>query len=53
MNETETLAKQLMLQAYALPESKLRELMDALEVEYVNRLAEQAGYLSSEECCFV
>ena len=48
MNETETLAKQLMLQAYALPESKLRELMDALEVEYVNRLAEQAGYMETE-----
>ena len=37
-----------MLQAYALPESKLRELMDALEVEYVNRLAEQAGYMETE-----
>ena len=48
MNETEKLAQQLMLQAYALPESKLRELLDALEVEYVNRLAEQAGYMETE-----
>lgn len=53
MNETEKLAQQLMLQAYALPETKLRELLDALEVELVNRLAEQAGYISSEESCFV
>lgn len=50
---TEQLAQQLIRQVYALPESKLRELMDALEVEYVNRLAEQAGFLSSEETCFV
>ena len=48
MNETEQLAKQLMLQAYALPETKLRELLDALEVELVNRLAEQAGYMETE-----
>ena len=48
MNETEKLAQQLMLQAYALPETKLRELLDALEVELVNRLAEQAGYMETE-----
>ena len=50
---TETLVSELLKRLYALPESKLRELMEALEVEYVNRLAEQAGFLSSEECCFV
>jgi len=33
---------------YALPESKLRELMDILEVEYVNRQAAQAGYIETE-----
>ena len=48
MNETELLAQQLVKQAYALPESKLRELLDALEVELVNRLAEQAGYMETE-----
>lgn len=48
MNETSTLADTLVLQAYALPESKLRETIEALEVELVNRLAEQAGYMETE-----
>jgi len=42
---TETLVSELLKRLYALPESKLRELMDILEVEYVNRQAAQAGYI--------
>jgi len=45
---TETLVSELLKRLYALPESKLRELMDILEVEYVNRQAAQAGYIESE-----
>jgi len=45
---TETLVSELLKRLYALPESKLRELMDILEVEYVNRLASQCGYVENE-----
>jgi len=45
---TETLVSELLKRLYALPESKLRELLDILEVEYVNRLAAQCGYVESE-----
>lgn len=45
---TEILVSELLKRLYALPESKLRELMDILEVEYVNRMAAQCGYVEME-----
>jgi len=45
---TEVLVSELLKRLYALPESKLRELMDILEVEYVNRMAAQCGYVENE-----
>lgn len=45
---TDLLVSELLKRLYALPESKLRELMDILEVEYVNRMAAQCGYVETE-----
>ena len=45
---TDLLVSELLKRLYALPESRLRELMDILEVEYVNRMAAQCGYVETE-----
>ena len=49
---TAELVEALKLRIYALSEQSLRELLDYLETEYVNRQAANAGYVECADQVF-
>ena len=49
---TAELVEALKLRIYALSEQSLRELLDYLETEYVNRQAANAGYVECVDTAF-
>jgi ribonucleotide monophosphatase NagD (HAD superfamily) len=49
---TAELMQQLYKRLYAIPEHMLREMLDAVECEYVNRQAAKAGFLETADEAF-
>lgn len=49
---TAELVEALKLRLYALSEKSLRELLDTLEIEYINRQAANAGYVECADAAF-
>ena len=49
---SQQLFEELQRRLYAIPHEKLREYADAFEVEYLNRMAANSGYVETSDIPF-